>query len=523
MKTILRVAALCGLCFLLVVSHRALGFWSKVTIAGIGLTPYPVHQDITKSALNQATFAYSSVAGGGPFSFTQPAIDAITDYNVATDDPSNYDPREHFDSEFLQAGFKLLAAYRVELLTELQKQSPDQQVVWTLLGTMLHQIQDFYSHSTWVADKNVGIAGFGVLTENNPGTTVPAFLLPRALIGTVCAPDSVTLTQPLAPSSQITTGYYDVAVPVGHCNHGSVVTEAANCVTVLSQRQPPDGVNHDSPCFASQADVDVYTSALTRAQQETLEFVTSIVTDLNTAHNAQGFCILLGIDLSQPVCAPTITLIPVGTSIALSIQDLGPGSGSLMSGTQSAAQNCSSPCTSFANTGSFSSSVSVNDTWSGYGGAFYADSSLQGSVSFTTGTSPTMAASTSWTVDPGGFTGGFGGTIAFTTTTPYVVTITCTSSSTSGACVPNCYSLPYSSSCNYAIQASISGPSVTSTMTANSVQFTLPSAGQYVLTWQLVGNWSGGSGPGCCLGTSGDTGSVGASTSLNVAFQAGGP
>jgi hypothetical protein len=221
-----------------------------------------------------------------------------------------------------------------------------------------------------------------------------------------------------------------------------------------------------------------------------------------------------------------VTLIPSGTSVSLTNSDLF-GAGAT-SGDGSSSQNCPSPCTVLVSSGSYSGTASVNDVDNYSGETIYSNSTLQGNVAFTAGANPTMTASTNWVVDPGAFSGLFGGTLAFTTSAPVTVTVTCTatgsSSTVSGAspCLPNCAAgTDPAGSCNFAIQATInsgSGASITSTSTTNSVQFTLPAAGQFTLTWQLVGDWSGGSGPGSANGTNGDTGSSTVTTGLSVVF-----
>jgi hypothetical protein len=125
-----------------------------------------------------------------------------------------------------------------------------------------------------------------------------------------------------------------------------------------------------------------------------------------------------------------------------------------------------------------------------------------------------MTASTSWTVSPGAFEGSFSGGLSFTATTPYVMTVTC-SSSLGSPCLANCaYPACPNSAILFSI-ASLGGGAVApeADSAAGTLQFVL-SPGQYSLGWQLVG----GTGPGCCLGTQGPTGSASSSTSMNVSF-----
>jgi hypothetical protein len=57
------------------------------------------------------------------------------------------------------------------------------------------------------------------------------------------------------------------------------------------------------PIFFSPAStLDLHQTAIGLAEQEAQAFVQSIVTDLVTANNAAGFCALLGLPSSTPMC-----------------------------------------------------------------------------------------------------------------------------------------------------------------------------------------------------------------------------
>jgi hypothetical protein len=222
-----------------------------------------------------------------------------------------YDPIDHFDSEELTRAFRRLGANRGLLMIELQKQSPNQAEVWKFFGQMLHQIQDFYSHSSWVAAGYTDIVHFGTLTKNYSAAMAPpppfnqgAISYPDSPIpGTYCDESATTLVTPVP--SQITTGYYKPRTPPpgGHCAHGSWPHLFANCVLLVLL---PDGINHDSSCFSSSADVAIFHLAKSLATEETTEFAQAIITDLSNANNTNGICVLLGLDPGSDPCAMSI-------------------------------------------------------------------------------------------------------------------------------------------------------------------------------------------------------------------------
>jgi hypothetical protein len=215
-----------------------------------------------------------------------------------------------------------------------------------------------------------------------------------------------------------------------------------------------------------------------------------------------------------------LVLNPAGISVAFGLGDIFGlnGIGSLISGPGAVAQDCAAPCSQFtASGGSFSGSLNLVDVWSQpspYPNITFA-STVSGTVSFTTGSSPSMTATNSWNVTSatGAFEANFGGAFLFTTAGAYTVTATCTSAWT-----------PLSGTfCGANLAASIAishvgGAQIQPVISTGSAQFVLPAAGQYQLTWQTLG---GGSESGCCLGQagSGAVPSGSASVAISVVFQ----
>jgi len=256
--------------------NDAQAFWSK------GQT---VHQDITKAALGKAY----SIGDAHSHSFSSRAIDSVNNAHWQQDSPANeYNRLDHFDSESFTDSYLLLSVRRLQLETELAKKTPDKTLVWTLLGQMLHSTQDFYAHSSWVANGNFGIVDFG--SAMSAGVSPPA-IKTAASIGEVCA-DGINLSA----NKAITTGYYKLPLPSGKCQHGSVYHAAFNCAALLLV----DGISHDHSCFTSPVDLAIHAEAKKRAQLESESIVTSIIKDLSKSGNVFGICVMLDIEKAFP-------------------------------------------------------------------------------------------------------------------------------------------------------------------------------------------------------------------------------
>jgi hypothetical protein len=280
---------LCGLIVLLSYS-RVPAFWSIVG-------PTADHQDFTKAAIWNQEFLF----GNQYYVFSQQAIDAINEANGLVDQIP-YSTPDHFDGEQFSSGVQRMADRRAQLNMALSS-SLQSGKAWQLLGFMLHAAQDFYAHSTWVELGKRTIVDFGSLTKN---TSAPNLTSLQPATGTVCAAPAYPLTTPV---TQLTSGYYDPndqlglidPAPPGLCQHGTLAQAVATCASVLT---PVHGISKDSPCgLYLQGPPDSHLVAGSLATKETLALVQSIVSDLNKANNAQGFCALLGLSpATTPIC-----------------------------------------------------------------------------------------------------------------------------------------------------------------------------------------------------------------------------
>jgi hypothetical protein len=255
MKKNLLALSVIGLSFIpYAIAHA---FWSYLSFAD--------HQTITKTALSAPnTYCFSTT---NCFSFSANAVEQINQVHQVVDDPSNYNASNHFDSSF-SASVNQIAKNRDQFNRLVNGSAPAgafipsnpafprmQIQAWQLLGYMLHAAEDFYAHSTWLDEGNSDPlpTGFGALTENTATPTIPP-IFAKTLQGTYCP----------APA-----GFPDVACP---------------------------------GFFSPANTLDLHQSAFGLAEQEAQAFVQSIVTDLVTANNAAGFCALLGLPSSTPMC-----------------------------------------------------------------------------------------------------------------------------------------------------------------------------------------------------------------------------
>jgi hypothetical protein len=231
-KKLLGVTFLLGLLVLgLLPARETRAFWS------VGKN---IHQDVTQEALARREFAL--LPETKPlYRFKDRAIARINKAHREADS-GTYNAADHFDSESFAESYALLETRYQQMLTYLTTEEGiryyDQQ--WRLFGLMLHQVQDFYSHSTWIASGHREIADFG---KSLAAKTTPAFIRSAGSIGAVCEAGGVRI---LTPAGALTTGYYKVVpLPTGKCEHGTLENAAAGC---LPLGPGPNGINLDTDC-----------------------------------------------------------------------------------------------------------------------------------------------------------------------------------------------------------------------------------------------------------------------------------
>jgi hypothetical protein len=292
-------------------------FWSYLS--------YQDHQDITKKAL---TTSLDPTTGKAPFCFSKDQSQCYF-FNVATavaqinkrhkeqDKPANYNPVNHFDSNELTGSLNQIAINRDKLNMLLSNTvsgfpltaSATQAEMWKLLGNMLHAVEDFYAHSTWVDSGNSLIVNFGVLTDANT-LNLKYFAAPPS--GETFCPQSgyPLLSEPINPIS----GYYfeqifKIQTPKGECIHGATIAfSTADLVGVCLAGGVVPGISHDVGCtgnalpYSPANTLQLHQVAYKLAMQEAQSFVQSIVGDLVASNNVLGFCALLDLPANTPMC-----------------------------------------------------------------------------------------------------------------------------------------------------------------------------------------------------------------------------
>ena len=302
-KTVVGVTAV-GLALLFVTASW--GFWS------IGI---PVHGDITKEALS-GQFSFNSLT----YSFTPHAIAQIVKENRNQDLPplNIYAPEDHFDSALLKYSTNVLLERIADLESTLQNENgPNPNIVSHYVGAIMHAAQDFYAHSSWVANGHTSIVNF-----YNPSLVGPPTYAAFTDNSTaaVCNDPATLLTNGALP---ITTGFYDTPLPLqpGQCDHGwrSYTTQmaadalAGSCDFALTK----DGINHDNACFDADDDVRIFESAYQLAVQETTSILTAVIHDLESDGNTIGFCLLLGLDETRAPCNFSATVNTTAQSLQI--------------------------------------------------------------------------------------------------------------------------------------------------------------------------------------------------------------
>jgi hypothetical protein len=282
------------------------GFWSFSTGAS------SVHELITQTALAAPVYRLN----GDVYAFSQRAIDAINAVHPQVDSTldKSYQATDHFDSQTLQLSLATLSFRRQRLVDELSSSQPQAEHAWIWMGLMLHAVQDFYSHSTWVYLGNVGIVNFGALTQP---LLVPSSFPDLNAPFESCQPDQKTvLTLSVLPFS---SGYFPpLSPPPGKCNHGGRALSVLQCQSPVDIK---DGMNLDGP-GSCQTGVNIALAdrAINLAGQETTVFVQSLISQLQAGGNLKGGCILMDIPNiptgsgNAPCLLRTITTLTIPTA-----------------------------------------------------------------------------------------------------------------------------------------------------------------------------------------------------------------
>ena len=178
--------------------------------------------------------------------------DAVKEIEYANAEVDENEPEKtaaHFDAEQFREGSLRLIRLKKQVIS-LIKQDDDSEVHYTKArkeaGTLLHTLQDFYSHSNWIEYGN-----------NDPLSILGREIIDESIVADAdektcyeCTPATLTLftddcENNLINTGKLTSGYYggqDVTKPagVGKCSHGGIFDQSRK----LSSQ---GGINKDSP------------------------------------------------------------------------------------------------------------------------------------------------------------------------------------------------------------------------------------------------------------------------------------
>lgn len=181
-----------------------------------------VHSEITSVALyhGAANPQKATLSDGSSLTFSSKAfISDILPANILTD-LNQFDSKIHFDDDALDLGSVYLFGQKKTIAKKLASANLNGQKAVEarrLLGTSLHTVQDYYSHSTWVETHN---------PPNVFDTRLGRSRLPVPSGSTAtCEADLETF---ITASNALTSGYYsnfltcpDVEKPGQKCAHGT--------------------------------------------------------------------------------------------------------------------------------------------------------------------------------------------------------------------------------------------------------------------------------------------------------------
>ncbi|XP_061596719.1 von Willebrand factor A domain-containing protein 7-like [Cololabis saira] len=293
---------LVALCLLLVQSEVH-GF----KIIGNSMT----HQKITERAILNATVRVCrtlAVADGKGFTsppqpFTPESVAAacearkssksfrktikrIQKKNWLTDIFKVFDPKSHCDDEQLTEGQKIITDGLSTIKAANQVQSFTSAT--SILGKILHTLQDFYSHSNWVELRN-----------QVPNSNL---IKPKANIGKIadktratcrnCDGDDCTnnILEGILEEKILTSGYFSILPfkPAGKCSHG-------NFPDTTSLFEPKGGINKDTP---TSSHGHLHFEAVNLAIAATSE----LLEDVRGAAGDKQFLQMMGISKGTALC-----------------------------------------------------------------------------------------------------------------------------------------------------------------------------------------------------------------------------
>ena len=235
------------------------------------------HQDITQrgiEALDKRYFGVPKLTAS-----MQKALDQIIEADAKVDDDQTSSAK-HFDGENATGAQLRLATLKQNVLDALRSDPINTTGARDNLGSALHTIQDFYSHSNWVEQGNSGahpgVGRPGSLPFAGPATPTCAGFTDTGLF---CANSSNLV------GSLLTSGYYGgedrVKPGAFKCSHGGPLDKSSPSSDILGYFR--EGINKDTLYCDISPHSGFHNTAAAAAIAGTQQFVEDIKAEITPA------------------------------------------------------------------------------------------------------------------------------------------------------------------------------------------------------------------------------------------------
>ncbi|RFP25999.1 hypothetical protein D0T25_02105 [Duganella sp. BJB488] len=235
------------------------------------------HQDITQRGIEELDKRYFAVPK--LTASMQKALDQIIEADAKVDEDQTSSAK-HFDGENAAGAQLRLATLKQNVLDALRSDPINATGARDNLGSALHTIQDFYSHSNWVEQGNSGahpgVGRPGALPFAGPATPTCAGFTDTGLF---CA-NSSNLTGGL-----LTSGYYGgedrVKPGAFKCSHGGPLDKSSPSSDPLGYFR--EGINKDTLYCDISPHSGYHNTAASAAIAATQQFVEDIKAEITPA------------------------------------------------------------------------------------------------------------------------------------------------------------------------------------------------------------------------------------------------
>ena len=235
------------------------------------------HQDITQRGIEDLDKRYFSVPK--LTASMQKALDRIIEADAKVDEDQTSSAK-HFDGENAAGAQLRLATLKQNVLDALRSDPINATGARDNLGSALHTIQDFYSHSNWVEMGNGGanpdVGRPNPLAFAGPGVTTCSGFMDTGL---TCANSSNLV------GSLLTSGYYggEDRVKPGNfkCSHGGPLDKSSKSSDLLGYFR--EGINKDTLYCDISPHSTFHNTAAGAAIAATQQFVEDIKAEITPA------------------------------------------------------------------------------------------------------------------------------------------------------------------------------------------------------------------------------------------------